>query len=102
MSFAEQLAADAQATAVTITDIFAQQETPATRLEQAMLYATMNGGKRLRAALVLGAAGEMARRALRSVFGACCGFLLWCWCLLGLCLGLFPGPFFPLGLFLFP
>lgn len=56
MSFAEQLAADAQATAVTITDIFAQQETPATRLEQAMLYATMNGGKRLRAALVLGAA----------------------------------------------
>jgi farnesyl diphosphate synthase len=56
MSFAAQLVADAAATGKTLDVIFAAQPSTAPRLRDAMIYATMNGGKRLRGALVLGAA----------------------------------------------
>ena len=56
MEFSDQLACDAGAAAAAIDDILRVDQSPAQRLRDAMFYATMSGGKRLRAALVLGAA----------------------------------------------
>lgn len=56
MEFSDQLACDAGAAAAAIDDILRVDQSPAQRLRDAMIYATMSGGKRLRAALVLGAA----------------------------------------------
>jgi farnesyl diphosphate synthase len=56
MEFSDQLTCDAGATAAAIDDILRVDQSPAQRLRDAMIYATMSGGKRLRAALVLGAA----------------------------------------------
>ena len=56
MEFSDQLASDAGAAAEAIDDILRVDQSPAQRLRDAMIYATMSGGKRLRAALVLGAA----------------------------------------------
>ena len=56
MEFSDQLACDAGAAAAAIDDILRVNQSPAQRLRDAMIYATMSGGKRLRAALVLGAA----------------------------------------------
>ena len=56
MEFSEQLASDAAATAAIIDDILRTEQSSAQRLREAMLHAAMSGGKRLRAALVLGAA----------------------------------------------
>ena len=56
MEFSDQLACDAGATAAVIDDILRVDQSPAKRLRDAMIYTTMSGGKRLRAALVLGAA----------------------------------------------
>ena len=56
MEFSDQLASDAGAAAEAIEDILRVDQSPAQRLRDAMIYATMSGGKRLRAALVLGAA----------------------------------------------
>lgn len=56
MEFSEQLASDAGATAVLIDDILRTDQSSAQRLREAMIHAAMSGGKRLRAALVLGAA----------------------------------------------
>ena len=56
MEFSEQLACDAGAAAAAIDDILRVDQSPAQRLRDAMIYTTMSGGKRLRAALVLGAA----------------------------------------------
>jgi len=54
--FTEQMVADAEATGKMLSKILADSNTPASRLRDAMVYAVMNGGKRMRAALVLGAA----------------------------------------------
>jgi farnesyl diphosphate synthase len=56
MEFSDQLTCDAGAAAAAIDDILRVDQSPAQRLRDAMIYATMSGGKRLRAALVLGAA----------------------------------------------
>ena len=56
MEFSDQLACDAGAAAAAIDDILRVNQSPAQRLRDAMIYATKSGGKRLRAALVLGAA----------------------------------------------
>ena len=56
MEFSDQLACDAGAAAAAIDDILRVDQSPAQRLRDAMIYATKSGGKRLRAALVLGAA----------------------------------------------
>lgn len=56
MKFAAQLASDASATTAMIYDTLRKDQSPATRLLDAMTYTAMSGGKRLRAALVLGAA----------------------------------------------
>lgn len=56
MSYEQQLRDDAIKTGDAIKTSFEDQMTPASRLAESMIYATMNGGKRLRAALVLGAA----------------------------------------------
>ena len=56
MEFSEQIASDAKATAVLIDDILRTDQSSAQRLREAMIHAAMSGGKRLRAALVLGAA----------------------------------------------
>ena len=47
---------DAATTAAFLEDMFDAMTGPANRLVAAMRYATMNGGKRMRAALVLSAA----------------------------------------------
>jgi farnesyl diphosphate synthase len=44
---------DAGAVAVLLDDLFSAMDSPARRLTDAMRYATMNGGKRMRAALVM-------------------------------------------------
>mgnify|MGYP001339579278 FL=1 len=59
MSLPKIVAQDAAATAGFLSDMFDNMNGPADRLVAAMRYATMNGGKRMRAALVLGA-GRLA------------------------------------------
>ena len=59
MSLPKILAQDAAATAGFLSDMFDNMNGPADRLVAAMRYATMNGGKRMRAALVRGA-GRLA------------------------------------------
>ena len=59
MSLPKIVAQDAAATAGFLSDMFDKMNGPADRLVAAMRYATMNGGKRMRAALVLGA-GRLA------------------------------------------
>lgn len=56
MVTSSQLQADAHSVAVTLNEIIAGYTGPATRLRDGMIYATSNGGKRMRAALVMGAA----------------------------------------------
>lgn len=56
MTLSDQLAADAAAVATRLRDVITAHKGPADRLQAAMLYATTNGGKRLRGALVMGAA----------------------------------------------
>lgn len=51
-----QLQADAHSVGATLNDIIAGYTGPAARLRDGMIYATSNGGKRMRAALVMGAA----------------------------------------------
>ncbi len=55
INFHEQLLLDAGAVEMFLQQIIAQQETPAMRLREAMHYAVLNGGKRMRTALVCGA-----------------------------------------------
>ena len=54
--FTAQLRADAEQVATGLDSIITHNAGPATPLVDAMQYATMNGGKRMRAALVMGAA----------------------------------------------
>lgn len=54
--FNEQLRQDAAACEAMLERLMAAQQGPATRLGDAMRYAVLNGGKRMRAALLLGAA----------------------------------------------
>ena len=56
---------DAATTAAFLADMFDAMTGPADRLVAAMRYATMNGGKRMRAALVLGA-GRLATQAAQQ------------------------------------
>ena len=56
MKFSDQLAYDAEATAAMIDDILSAAVSSAQQLREAMIYSAMSGGKRLRGALVLGAA----------------------------------------------
>ena len=56
MEFSDQLAQDAGATAAIIDDILNAGVSSAQQLREAMIYSAMSGGKRLRGALVLGAA----------------------------------------------
>lgn len=56
MTLTDQLATDAAAVAARLHDVITTDGGPADRLQAAMLYATTNGGKRLRGALVMGAA----------------------------------------------
>jgi farnesyl diphosphate synthase len=58
--FQEQLQRDAAACDVVLQQLIAETKGPANRLLKAMQYAVFNGGKRMRAALVLGAS-RMAR-----------------------------------------
>ena len=53
------------ATSGFLSDMFDKMDSPADRLVAAMRYATMNGGKRMRAALVLGA-GRLAMQAAQQ------------------------------------
>ena len=54
--FLIQLGDDASACELYIKTLLAQEDGPATQLRDAMAYAVLNGGKRMRAALVFGAA----------------------------------------------
>ena len=56
VDFAAQLRADADQVAAQLDQLIVTDAGPATRLIDSMRYATMNGGKRMRAALVMGAA----------------------------------------------
>ena len=56
VDFAAQLRADADQVAAQLDQLIVTDAGPATRLIDSMQYATMNGGKRMRAALVMGAA----------------------------------------------
>ncbi len=56
MEFSDQLADDAWNTTALIDDLLRESQSSAQQLREAMIYATMSGGKRLRGALVLGAA----------------------------------------------
>ena len=58
--FQEQLQRDAAACDAVLQQLIAETKGPANRLLEAMQYAVFNGGKRMRAALVLGAS-RMAR-----------------------------------------
>ena len=58
--FQEQLQRDAAACDAVLQQLIAETKGPANRLFEAMQYAVFNGGKRMRAALVLGAS-RMAR-----------------------------------------
>ena len=58
--FKEQLQHDAAACDAVLQQLIAETKGPANRLLEAMQYAVFNGGKRMRAALVLGAS-RMAR-----------------------------------------
>ena len=58
--FREQLQLDAVACDAVLQQLIAETKGPANRLLEAMQYAVLNGGKRMRAALVLGAS-RMAR-----------------------------------------
>ena len=84
MEFSEQLASDAAATAVLIDDIVRTDQSSAQRLREAMIYAVMSGGKRLQAALVLGAArlsDEGSQQPGRYVWRRhwkCCMPIRWC------------------------
>ena len=59
--FQEQLQRDAAACDSVLQQLIAETRGPANRLLEAVQYAVFNGGKRMRAALVLGAS-RMARR----------------------------------------
>ena len=65
MTLPEIVGQDAVATSGFLSDMFDQMDGPADRLVAAMRYATMNGGKRMRAALVLGA-GRLATQAAQQ------------------------------------
>ncbi len=56
MEFPEQLTSDAGITAALLNDLLLEDRSAAWQLREAMIYVAMSGGKRLRAALVLGAA----------------------------------------------
>ena len=56
MSLPVSVRTDAETVAAELTRIFDEIPSPASRLTDAMRYATMNGGKRMRAALVMAAA----------------------------------------------
>ena len=56
MSLPASVLSDAETVATELTRIFDHIPSPAVRLTDAMRYATMNGGKRMRAALVMAAA----------------------------------------------
>ena len=58
--FQKQLQRDAAACDAVLQQLIAETKGPANRLLEAMQYAVFNGGKRMRAALVLGAS-RMAR-----------------------------------------
>ena len=65
MTLPEIVGQDAVATSGFLSDMFDRMDGPADRLVAAMRYATMNGGKRMRAALVLGA-GRLATQAAQQ------------------------------------
>ena len=65
MALLEIVGQDAVATSGFLSDMFDRMDGPADRLVAAMRYATMNGGKRMRAALVLGA-GRLATQAAQQ------------------------------------
>ena len=54
--FLLQLGDDASACEIYIKTLLGHEDGPATQLRDAMAYAVLNGGKRIRAALVFGAA----------------------------------------------
>ena len=56
MGFLLQLGEDASACEIYIKALLSHEDGPATQLRDAMAYAVLNGGKRMRAALVFGAA----------------------------------------------
>jgi len=68
---ASRLAEYAARAELTLRHWLPSESTPPTRLHQAMRYAVLNGGKRLRPALVY-AAGEVAGAAPEALDGAAC------------------------------